>query len=330
MTLVLSLLLLSALMAAGIGTSVVIVNEFRTVSSTDQGLEAYYVADAGIERSLFIVSNNRLTGISPFGEMYNGSSYPGDKSVYDQVTGLVGPVSAPFVRPSNTVDLTETSILQQEKIVSLRTGTSVQLNFLNGRGIFESSSRGVPKMIIMQSDTINEAASPPAWAEVQFVYTRLSEKLGLRFPNSTTRLIHAVNLKNGVRIVLETGQVTSINVAEAIRNPEGVTPPIDVPSDLAGWTVRIRALYNDIPNLRVSACKVTDAAHCSEPWDSVGEISGYSSTRYPISNELALVSSGRSRNAQFKLFATVPWILPTSGIFDFVLFSEDSLDKLSS
>ncbi|MBI4092883.1 MAG: hypothetical protein HY420_03080, partial [Candidatus Kerfeldbacteria bacterium] len=58
--LLLALLLVAALTAAGIGASTLIVKEFKTTASTDQGIAAYYAADAGVERALFTVFNNRI------------------------------------------------------------------------------------------------------------------------------------------------------------------------------------------------------------------------------------------------------------------------------
>lgn len=46
-----------------------------------------------------------------------------------------------------------------------------------------------------------------------------------------------------------------------------------------------------------------------------------------ISNRVSLKSTGTYATSQIALSASVPWILPSSGIFDFVLFSEETIEK---
>jgi hypothetical protein len=44
-------------------------------------------------------------------------------------------------------------------------------------------------------------------------------------------------------------------------------------------------------------------------------------------NDINVVSIGQSRNTKVRLDASIPWQLPSSGLFDYVIFSETALDK---
>jgi hypothetical protein len=74
------------------------------------------------------------------------------------------------------------------------------------------------------------------------------------------------------------------------------------------YRVVITPLYCDVDYLKVTA------------YTAAGTVKD-------ISNLVSLKSTGTYADSKIALSASVPWILPSSGIFDFVLFSEEIIEK---
>lgn len=314
--LLLSLLLMAALTAAGISASSVIINEFRTTASTDAGIGAYYAADVGIERSLFTIFNSRLSNL-PFGEI----TYPSGTPYVVPHVLFNDPPMAPLIDGA-TVALSDTAITQNSKVVNIQKDQSVQLDLFSQTSQFNPSAAiGVARKLILRSPNLT-ALSPTAWVEVQWTYVRRTASNANPAPNATIRLVAAQNLNlsgdgtcAGVEIDLLTGSVLANGTAcpVAIVNPAGLTTNESTPgeNELAGWNVRIKALYADLPNLMIETKKSDNST-------------------YPIPGDFNLVSRGQSGSARARLDANVPWKLPSSGLFDYVIFSETDLDKPGS
>lgn len=83
------------------------------------------------------------------------------------------------------------------------------------------------------------------------------------------------------------------------------------------YRIRVKALFDDIKNVRVSAYDEDDPSACDP---------AYSCTK-AIPNRVLISALGSSGANQARLTASVPWQVPVSGIFDYVLFSEQPLDK---
>jgi hypothetical protein len=135
--------------------------------------------------------------------------------------------------------------------------------------------------------------------------------------NATVRIYSLQDVKHGVLTELFTGTPSSIDgMTEPARmNPSGVTV---IPSgisfnNISGWIIRVTALNDTIPNLKLTACKGSSA--CTPT----------SSDAYSRSNSISVVSQGVVGGSSITLNAKVPWFLPSSGIFDYAIFSEQSL-----
>jgi len=310
--LLLSLLLMAALTAAGIGASTVVINELRTTTSTDASIGAFYAADIGIERSLFTVANSRAAGLS-LGETVNWSS----TSYALPMVKFNLPAMPPIQVSGAQVDLEDSYSAENSKVFNLRKDQSIQLDLFSQSNPFSPSSTA--RYLYIRSPNL-ASLSPNAWLEVQWSYVRKSGP-DLAVPNATIRLIATANLSDdgstanqGIRINLLDGLVSPVGTSPvAIVNPEGITTSETTPAinDIAGWNVRIKALYADAPNITVRA---TDSA----------------AGTYLIPGDVHIVARGEQGSARARLDALVPWKLPASGLFDYVVFSESNLDKPGS
>ncbi len=297
--LLLSLLLLATLTAAGIGASVVVINEFKATASTDQGISAYYTANIGMERGLFAIFNNRLAG-NDLGE----PTCIGNYQTFCQVKNADSFPAGLNLGSGRNVSLSDSIVEENIKTVSIAKDETLQLDFICGSGQFYASC-GTARTLTLKY----AGASIVAWAEVQWSYI-LKRNVNASFTaNSTTRVISDVKLSEGATLDLAANSI--LGNPDIISPPTGATPSVN-PSDIAGYSVRIKALYDDLTNVDVSACQDT-----SNPCGNT----------FPIPGDIHVVARGQAANAKARLDATVPWRLPAAGLFDFVIFSESSLDK---
>lgn len=89
------------------------------------------------------------------------------------------------------------------------------------------------------------------------------------------------------------------------------TAPVP-PNPLVAFQVTVKAILGDVKNIQV---------HIYNSNDINGEIIP------PPPSHISLKSIGTVGQAQTALSAVVPWRLPASGLFDFVLFSEETIKK---
>lgn len=308
--LLLSLLLMAALTAAGIGASTIVINEIKTTATTDAGISAYYAADIGMERSLYSIFSGRIIGMN-----LGDAAAPPYWTVFGHIRGNNPPFT---LTGGNTVDMSSTTIEASSKTVSLKKENSAAIGLINESAPFSPAPGGsIPRRINIWAP--NNAT---AWAEVQWSYILKTDPTRTPVPaNNTLRLVHPNNLTSnatgstgGVSIDLATGQVSPLHAGDPAI-PSILEPEIGVTTEgtfnigeVNGWVVRIKALYGDIASLTVEAETQSGAI-------------------YPIQGDLNLVSRGAAGTARARLDAIVPWRLPTSGLFDYVVFSEGNLDK---
>ncbi|MFH0828558.1 MAG: hypothetical protein V1907_00020 [Candidatus Kerfeldbacteria bacterium] len=315
-TLLLALIIVAATLAAGIGASIIVVNEFRTASSIDKGMAAYYAADAGMERALFTVYNNRIAGTA--------ISSSGCDNVCSQVRNNNPPMSLqPAAVSGEQFNLFASRNDRKSVTVSIKQNQSAQLDLTYGYPSFSSSSAPPRTLFFSPVSSIvlngNASNDEQPLLEVQWVYLMKSSQKNLQPENSTIRLISKKNVRYGFMIDLFTGTMISTDNAYTIvpNNPIGLT---DIPADfslsnVSGWIVSVKALASDVENLSIYACTGTDT--CAEG----------SSSRYTMSTALSISSRGSAGGAQHTLYAKVPLMTPATGVFSYVLFSEETIEK---
>ncbi len=317
--LLLSLLLIAALTAAGIGASVIIVTEFQSTRSTDQGIKAFYTADIGMERALYTVFNNRLVGTQLHPPAFSPCNCASSTETLCQLVCNNPEFSGTTVLTDAgaSVFLEDTSATTAAKTVALtRENQTVQIDLYNPDSPFSPGFNDVARTIVLQRSALAAEDPNSVGAEVQWIYAL---KFGQTFAeNSTIRLVRNQNLAGGVTIDLYTGNISSNDgTPVGSDNPLGITLPPASFDQISGWVVRIKALKNDLPNLTFYA-ECVDTSPCPN--------FGYPN-RFPLRFDIAISSRGTYRDARFVMRADVPWRLPTVGVFDYVIFSEKTLDK---
>lgn len=137
-----------------------------------------------------------------------------------------------------------------------------------------------------------KAASGSGWAEVSWVAWDGQDFI----PNSRTELINPTNLTSATVIDLVT-----------IRDPE-LQALVTSGRQLLAFRVKVKARFGDLNDITIKALNGSGA-------------------KVNIPNRAFLKSNGKSGDATIALTASIPWRLPTSPLFDFVVFSEESIEK---
>ncbi len=139
--------------------------------------------------------------------------------------------------------------------------------------------------------------SNPAWLEVAYVpWTIVGGTLNWDDAQVTKRL----------RSIYETQPDTPAGFVDIVQN--------------RNYRVRIKALYDDLKNVKITA--YTD----DEPFNP-DHCPSVSDCQKPIPNRVLIRATGFSGQNQVGMSASVPWQVPAAGIFDYVLFSEQTIDK---
>lgn len=316
-TLLLALLIVAAITAAGAGAAAIVITQNKTSSSFDTGIAAYYAADMGMERALYTVTNNRIAGSI----LSIGTGCYSDAC--EQIKYNRPPMSGqPGFAGGEQYTLSINAIKETQIAATIKKDESYTIDLTSGDSTFFSTA---PQTLYITANDIAIAAGdegiPSAEVQWTFFFSRKDALTVLQPENSTIRVISKLNMKYGVKIDLYTGNVSSLDTAHAPsivpNNPSGLT---EIPSgynvaSITGWIVKIKALSADIPNLVGYACKGSDPCG-STPVD-----------RYQLNSILSITSRGTASGSSFVLNAKVPVRLPPSGIFDYVLFSEQTLEK---
>ncbi|USN53728.1 MAG: hypothetical protein H6760_00980 [Candidatus Nomurabacteria bacterium] len=268
----LSLLVLSALTAVAIGTSVLIIKEVQQSSNIDRSLMAYYAAETGIEKGLYTVKIGRQTNqeladilndLNDGGAMSNGASWSTDESTTSE----------------------------EYSLSSLKENQSTVLDLYDP---LDPTEGGYESFGVEALDA--KPLQNPAWLEISY------------FPWTI----------NGGLLDWDDD-----NVEKRLRSVYETQPNVPAIFDLLpnqNYRIRVRALYDDLRNVRITAFTEddpTDTDVCNPAYSCIKS----------IPNRVLIRSLGASGGNQSALSASVPYQAPASGIFDFVLFSEQTIDK---
>lgn len=184
-----------------------------------------------------------------------------------------------------SVDLDTTSSGENMLLLELAKDQSVQFAVQTDACF---SNPGDPSCIksITFSGVTADAAAPPPWIE-------LSEFAFSPFTGETTVL---------KELVADTEFDPATPKLYAFLGDAPATVPTDVQA------IRLKALFNGVKNLEIRA--YTDSSGTA-PADILGRIN--------------INSLGTFGNSEIGVSASVPWNLPTSGLFDYVIFSEETV-----
>lgn len=315
-SLLLALLIVATITAAGAGAAAIIIIQNRTTASIDTGIAAYYAADMGMERALYTVSNNRMAGSILFVGFCQNDACSQIRNNQPPMSGQPG-----FAGDEQyTLSVNETK--ETQTVTTIKKDETFTIDLTQGDPTFTTNA---PQTLYLTASDIEippgDEDVPSAEVQWTFYLRRKDASTELQPANSTIRVISKLNMKYGVKIDLFTGNVSSLDLGNAPsivpNNPSGLT---EIPSgynatSITGWNVKVKAITDDVPNVVAWACTGSDP--CNED----------AAERFAMKSIFSITSRGRAGGSSFVLNAKVPVRLPPSGIFDYALFSEQTLEK---
>lgn len=262
--LLIALLVLAAIMATASGLSILIVGQLKISGNFDASLQSYYAAESGLERSLWVVRDQRENG----------------RTLLETVTMLgVGEV---LIDPSTgvryTIDAGDVQVESNQFQVSiLPENRSAQVDLFDPDG--SNFSSDVYELRL-------------SWADDCSGCSRLE--------------ITAVSWAEGGTINVDGGRVEKFY---RTFGEQGTAVPLD---DANVYSIRLKNI--------AGAGGGTISSLTLMPLDRNG---------IPVSipSRLVIRSTGESASTRQVLQAMLPWRIPPSGLYDYVLFSEEGIDK---
>lgn len=225
------------------------------------------------------------------------TGYTLDQTVSD-IQALTGPVSITTTAGSVTaqVSMSQTSSGQSFLLTSLAQDQSVQFDVQSPICFGVPTDDSCVRSVTISGQRLNASGTEP-WLELTEV----------AFSGSATG---ETSVKK--ELLPESGFLSEAN--PATYNFVG-NPPDTIATDVQ--TVRLTALYNGVKNLEIRAFTDTNpAVNCgSTPCES------------DILGHININAIGTFGGSRIGVSATVPWRLPSSGLFDYVLFSEETVKQ---
>lgn len=278
-TLILALMVMSAVIAIGITIVAIVVFQTRINATTTQGQQGYYAAESGIEQAL-----SKVVGLR------SGSLAAAESALRTDST----PTNSPFLF---NLDLT----------TAVSSGTVVQKEL-------KQNQSTVVEIYNVDASVTTNLGTPGLCVYAESGDTTSDEVLEISWIGwlQTTGVVSATQ-----RILVAHSQfsaTSSCTIGTSTYN--GFSVPLTqfypaFPGTYAGFRVRITALVPEGTNAN-------------------GDVSNLTINSFPqLNSHLRIKSTSRSAftNQQQALLAVVPWSVPLSSLFDFVIFSERDLTK---
>ena len=290
--LILTLIIMALLFAISISFAVFIISDIRQARSIDDSLVAYYGADAGMERTLFLFRRLDKELVGTFNGTYNTGVYGTDKILAStDKSGNLGTDGATWSIVSST-DY-EYPVFRQR----IQNGQSVKLYFLN------RTSSSVKSIGI-------------AWYKGVYNGMTTTPKLGLTFTqlNGQDKDGAFIYYNDMDESLIEDSSSATSQDCFSFKDLSVNQMPLDYNPD---YVVAFKCLGNDshdfIDNLTV---KAYDTPNCVS-----------SSLNRRAINNITIKSDGFFSKARQEIVAHIPPRDPVSGLLGFVLFSEQDITK---
>ncbi len=289
--LLMSMLILAAVIAIAAGLAKVVFSGVYTARGLNSAIIAYFASESGVERSLFRANQTRL---------FNG-----------QLSTALGIVNAYQNLPLSDVAAayTVTGARSEKALLGLATekvqfGLERDQNYTldlfdpdNLTAAAGSPGFGALSLTFADGDPSN-AVSP--WLEV----TLIELTPGITFdPNTAAQTFVEENPGGAGRAFAACPDITPCYI-NALR------------SDRA-YRARIKALYDAAANVKVIPC-ANDNCAAGATGDIQSQFVIKSVGRYPLTG---------TASAQQAIQVSQSWLVPSSPLFDYTLFSEQPLEK---
>jgi hypothetical protein len=273
--LLLALLVMAGIMTAALGIGAIILNEIRQARDIDFSTVAYYAAESGVEQALYkIRKEDALLGCPTGACDVNGYCSSGDSCAGDIVNGV-----SSFRNTLDNQSSWSRIITDKEGQIygKIDKDNSMQVDLYDPEG---TAAAGVESIKI---EWTPQCAAPGDVSMIEVSYIGWDPAVGW-----------------------------SAATEQKFKYSAPESPAvINVFSNTKSYRVRIKALYCDVSNVRVTA------------WGS--ENAGNPPISIPA--RIILTSTGQYGTLRQAVKMIMPRKSPMSGLYDYVLFSECSLVK---
>jgi len=301
-TLLLSLLILASVSAAGIGFATLIINLIQGAENIDNSISAFYGAESGMEQGLYLVKSYRRDG----------------RALGETAGALRVLTKTNFSTPGLEVVTSKVGWTEENHTFFLAKNESEQIDLYSDwyfdpfylwiswdNNPCESDDPNYP---VPCSGGIEPCCigSGSEWVEIS--WTGWDNRLN-SYENVEKVLLSSHDLYYDEPY--PGGSATcpsSDGVKQCAFIPLNVFP-LPPGSTYFYYQVRVKALYDKIDDLEV---RVADDGHVLSP----------------LPSRLSLKTVGKFGRSQQALDASMPWHIPTSGLFDYVIFTEKELKKI--
>jgi len=291
--LLLSVLIMASLTAIAGGIAAFIMTDLRSNQNIDFGIQAYYQAESGLESGLNVVKKKRNTGVCSNDATKScqvDTDCPTSPPGICQYSNFSQTLVDAAVIPSGITSRVIATGVSRQVIPDLPKDQSVQFNIYNP-DVF-STDTGIKSISFTGKAT---GATTDAWLEVTWSGW---DSNGTFFDQTTKELISGCGFQPVVSCGTNTAKLINLQATAS-------------PTELIAFQVRVKAILGDVSNITVDAYGGSDGV-----------------TKIPLpASHIAIKSTSAVGQSQTALSAVVPWRLPASGLFDFVLFSEETIKK---
>jgi hypothetical protein len=287
--LLLALLIMAGITAAGVGFATLIISQIRASENIENSIIASYAAESGLEKALHIVKTNRATG----------------STLADTITEIEGLTNLPnFTKVGLSVlyDENGTSSEEVRNKFSLLQDESKQIDLYNPDSPF-GVDNGIRYLYVSWDNNplpISDAfynngyGTGPEWIEISWTGWDLN---GNSYENVEKILLPSDALRYNSTLCNASSYIQCTTV---ILDPDSI--------GLVHYQVRVKALYANVDDIEIKALD-----------DSNNLVN--------IPSRIRLKTIGKFGRTQQALNASLPWKIPISGLFDYVIFSEEQINK---
>lgn len=303
-TLLLSLLILAGVSAAGIGFATLILHQIQAAENIDNSIYAFYAAQTGLERSLWVVKDSRHDGLPLFSET--------GPDTIDRIAEMSP--GHPIRMGDASVYVDEATPEEESRKFFLEKDESVQIDLFDPDDPFGQN----PDPITISHLWISWDNNPCPPTDPGYpCYGTGSEWVEISWTGWTA---DGSSYNNVEKILLSSLDLSFIDVpADNPLCPSSGTIqctffPLDpLPDeDIIYYQVRVKALYDKVEALEVKA---------------VNQISPNQYEPVAIPSRVYVKTIGKYGRTQQALSASLPWRIPASGLLDYVVFTEKELKK---
>lgn len=302
-TLILALMVMSAIVAVSITIVAIVVFQSKVNSVVTQSHQGYYVAESGMEQALNVVSTLRSGSMGAAITSLTGRQTPTEGVLVSQ--GGETPDNGKF-KLDASLSRAEPSGASLPSTLEQNTSSYIELYNVDS----SVSSLASPKLCIF-ADSADGVTNEVL--EVSYVgWTTATAPGGFKISAPQKVLVgySQFNSASGLcPIAGSKGAAIDLNVF--YQGPE----PAFTNTNIAGYRIRITAL------------KPVGSEADDTDDGNVKNLTIYSEP--PVNSQLRIktTSANTFTGQQQALVAIVPWAAPLSPLFDFVIFSENTLEK---